>query len=89
MFSIDKNIAKSIEELLSNDIPFIRSNRKIEYANVPCVIDIESSSFYDENGNKRSCMYAFVIGINGKRYIGRTYLDLGSSLERIYELYSL
>ena len=87
MFVIDETIYQSVDELLT-EIPFIKSNKKIEYANVPCTIDIESSSFY-ENGEKRGIMYAFVIGINGKTYIGRTYSDLWNSLDRISEFYGL
>lgn len=88
MFSIDTNIYQSIDELLT-DIPFIRNNKRIEYANVPCTIDIESSSFYTENKEKRGIMYAFVIGINGKTYIGRTYKELWESMDRISKFYGL
>lgn len=88
MFAIDNNIYKSIDEILDNQIPFITSNKKIQYANVPCAIDIETSSFY-ENGEKRGVMYAFVIGINGKCYIGRTYEELWMSLDRIVDFYQL
>ena len=90
MFSIDTKISKSIEELLDENIPFIKSNKKIEYANIPCVIDIESSSFYDtETNDKRACMYAFVLGINGKRIIGRTWKELWGFLDRISNFYGL
>ena len=82
MFTIDETIYQSIDELLDNQIPFIKSNKRIEYANVPCTIDIETSSFY-ENGEKRGVMYAFVLGINGKCFIGRTYEQLWNSLDRI------
>ena len=47
MFAIDNNIYKSIDEILDNQIPFITSNKKIQYANVPCAIDIETS-FLDQ-----------------------------------------
>lgn len=88
MFTIDNHIYKSIDEILDNQIPFITSNKKIKYANVPCAIDIETSSFY-EDGEKRGVMYAFVIGINGKCYIGRTYEELWMSLDRIVDYYQL
>ena len=51
MFTLDENVYTSIDEILFN-VPFKKNNRKIEYANVPCVIDIETSSFYD-HGEKR------------------------------------
>lgn len=87
MFTLNENVYTSIDEILFN-VPFKKNNRKIEYANVPCVIDIETSSFYD-HGEKRGVMYAFVIGINGKCYIGRTYDDMCSALDRISEFYGL
>lgn len=89
MFTIDENIYESIDELLDVNIQFIKSNKKIEYANVPCVIDIETSSFYNEKNEKRGIMYAFVIGINGKCYIGRTYDDLWSSIDKIVKFYNI
>ena len=89
MFAIDEKIYKSIDELLDENIPFIKSNKRIEYANVPCTIDIESSSFYIDDGSKRGIMYAWVLGINGKCIIGRTYEQLWNSLDRISEFYEL
>ena len=88
MYEIDKNISNNIGGLLDKNIQFIKSNKKIEFANVPCVIDIETSSFY-ENGEKRGVMYAFIIGINGKRIIGRTYEELNQWLDEISFFYKL
>ena len=88
MFAIDTNIYQSIDELLDGTLPFIKSNKKIEYGNFPCVVDIETSSFY-ENGEKRGVMYAFVLGINGKCIIGRTYKQLWDSFDRISEFFGL
>lgn len=86
---IDEHIYKvhEIDKLLI-DIQFVKSNKRIEYGNIPCVIDIESSSFY-ENGEKRSIMYAFVLGINGKCIIGRNYEQLKFLLNKISEHYGL
>lgn len=57
------------------DIDWIKTNKRIEFANIPCVVDIESSSFYD-NGIKCACMYCFTIGINGHSYFGRTWDEM-------------
>lgn len=89
MFAIDETVYKSIDELLDANIPFIKSQKRILYANVPCTVDIETSSFYDEYGNKRGVMYAFVIGINGKCYIGRTYDELWNAFDKISSFYEL
>ena len=77
-----------IDVILNPNIPFINTNKQIKYANVPCTLDIEVSSFY-ENGEKRAIMYSFVIGINGKCIIGRTYDELLNALNRISEFYYL
>lgn len=58
---------------LFKDIPFIKTSKKIQYANVPAVFDIEVSSFLDEYGAKCAIMYAFVFGVNGKAVIGRSW----------------
>lgn len=88
MYEIDVNISKTFDELLDETIPFIKSNRQIQYANVPCVIDIETTSFYD-HGEKRGVMYAWVIGINGKRYIGRTHEEMNMCLDAVSFFYKL
>ena len=88
MFTIDETIYKSIDEILDSSLPFLKSNRKIEFGNFPCTIDIETSSFY-EHGEKRGVMYAWVLGINGKCIIGRTYKQLWESLDKISTFYGL
>lgn len=89
IWTIDTNIYKPCElDKLLEDVEFIKSNKKVAYANIPCTIDIETSSFY-ENGEKRAIMYAFVLGINGKCIIGRYYAELKLILKRIVEHYDL
>lgn len=78
-----------IEYIEHLEIPFIKTNKKIEYGNVPCVIDIESSSFIDNDGNKTAIMYCFTIGINGRSYFGRTYDDLFEILQIFTDTYQL
>ena len=68
----------------NTEFKLIKSSKKRYYYNIPCTIDIESSSFI-ENGEKRSCMYAFTIGINGHSYLGRTYQELISLLDYVSE----
>ncbi len=79
---------KDIDVILDDKIPFIKTNKKVTYGNIPCTLDIETSSFY-ERGEKRAIMYSFVLGINGRCIIGRTYEELLSALNRISEFYSL
>ena len=89
MFTIDEKQYQSIDELLDANVPFINTQKRIAYGNIPCTVDIETSSFYDESGNKRGVMYAFVIGINGRCYIGRTYDELWNAFDKISSFYSL
>lgn len=90
MFIIDEHIYSiyDIDVLLDDNIKFIKNVHGIEFANVPCALDIETSSFM-ENGEKRANMYCWVLGINGKCIIGRTYDELQSLFERISQHYGL
>lgn len=62
----------------------------VDYLNVPCVFDIEASSFYDtETNEKRAVMYAWVFGINGKCVRGRTWKEFHVLLNSIVDKYNL
>lgn len=76
-------------DLLLEDFKFIKTNKKIEYMNVPFTFDIETSSFYNENGEKQATMYAWVLGINGKCIIGRTWDDALKIFKKISLYYGL
>ena len=91
MFSIDYNIytIHDVNLLLDEKLKFIKNNKGIEYLNAPATIDIESSSFYNEYGNKTAIMYSFVIGVNGKGIIGRTYAELLDIIKSLKEFYNL
>lgn len=56
------------------DIDYIKTNKKIEYANIPISFDIETSSFYQDN-NKHAIMYIWQCNYNGYNIIGRTWDD--------------
>ena len=71
------------------DIKFLKTRKKVEYANVPCVFDLESSSFIDDNGNKTAIMYCFTIGINGVSYFGRTYDELFDIIQLFEKTFQL
>ena len=57
----------------------IKTNKKINYYNIACCFDLESSSFYQDfiikSENKRSIMYAFIFSIGDIDIIGRSWLD--------------
>lgn len=56
----------------------------IEYYNIPCAFDIETTSFY-ENDEKRSMMYIWQMCINGVVYVGRTWNELVKFINNISE----
>lgn len=70
------------------DIEFIRKGKTEKIGNVPCVFDIEASSFYKDE-EKQCTMYAWVLGINGKCIRGRTWYEFIISLNKITEYYKL
>ena len=74
---------------LLKDYKFIKDNKKIEYLNVPCCFDIESTSITDDEGNKIAFMYAFTLNINGRHIEGRTWDEFFKFLDIIKEYYSL
>ena len=73
----------------SLNVNFLKTQKKISYGNVPCVVDIESSSFIDNDGNKTAIMYCFTIGINGHSYFGRTYDELFEMIQLFTDTFQL
>lgn len=67
----------------------IGTNKKISYINLSCCIDIETSSFYDNNFEKVGLPYCFTLGINGHSYLGRTKDDLLNLLSFIIDTFAL
>lgn len=90
-FQISRTIKSSVNDLLVK-CEFIKSkkkNNKVEYANLPASFDIEVSSFYDEENNKCACMYIYVLGINGKVKIGRTWEEFKKDIDEIIKYYNV
>lgn len=58
-------------------------NKGIKYFNVPCSFDIETSSFYNDEGEKSACMYIWQFGIYGLVIIGRTWGEFVSMLDSL------
>ena len=73
------------------DIEFINTNKKIEYANIPCSFDIETTSFYQSNelDLKVAIMYEWTLNLSGYTIIGRFWDDFIETLSTISEYYSL
>lgn len=70
-------------------IPFISKGKKEKIANVASVFDIEASSFYDTDNNKKCCMYAWVFGLNGRCIRGRTWDEFIVTINELVRYYDL
>lgn len=79
----------SFKDYISNLVYKTYKLKGVTYINLACTIDIESSSFYDEDKNKVALMYCFTLGINGHSYFGRTKEDLLSMLSFICSTFKL
>lgn len=77
-----------VEKLIQECDYFIKSNKKIEYCNIPFSFDIETSSFY-KGDDKQACMYIWVMGINGKCIIGRTWKEFIDVINKISSYFNL
>lgn len=83
-----------INEILNyvEDSEVIKTNKQIEYFNIPCSFDIETTSFFRSTGNegeKVAIMYEWTFGINGYVVIGRTWNEFIDILNIIIERLNL
>lgn len=62
----------------------IKTNKDIEFYNVPCAFDIETTSFYSE-GEKQAIMYEWTLGLNGGIIVGRTWDEFIFTYNKIVE----
>lgn len=60
----------------------------MEYLDLSCSFDIETSSWY-EGEEKRSCMYAYGLGIEGKVKIGRTWEEFMDDIAFLVKRFKL
>lgn len=81
------DLEEIVEKAFSN-ARLIGVRGKGKYINVPCAFDIETSSFYD-NGDKRACMYIWMLGLGGYCVIGRTWRELDKTLKKLVKLLGL
>ncbi len=88
MISVTSGGNNDLNKVLIECNEFIRTRKKIEYLNVPCGFDIETTSFY-ENGEKRAIMYEWTLGINDHIFIGRTWDEFTETIDQISETLQL
>lgn len=92
MFTLDEAIHDISEaDDIINEAKLIgkcKTNKKIEYYNIVCAFDIETTSFIEDE-QKRSVMYVWQFAINGHVIIGRTWADFLYLIDRLEYLLAL
>ncbi len=79
-----------IKETLKNmEIKTVRTNKKIDYLNIPIAFDIETTSFIDANDDKTAIMYIWMVNFNGVDFIGRTWEEFTTFCDDISDYLSL
>ena len=72
------------------DYSVVKTNKRVEYVNIPCGFDIESTSTYSGD-EKLAFMYIWMLGIDhGKGvYFGRTWEELQEAFNTLQEHFGL
>lgn len=66
--------------------PEIGKCRKFEFYDIPASFDIETTSFRNQEGEKRACMYLWGFNLNGRSVYGRTWEEFLALLELIHDV---
>ena len=81
-----QEIDKYLNEI--KPLKYIRTNKKIQYANIACSFDIETTSIV-EDGEKGALMYVWQLSIDNNYIMGRTWGDFLYVYEKIVDYFSL
>ena len=82
-------LADALKEAFEEqEVELVRDN-KIFYYNCPASFDIETSSFYNEDGEKRACIYIWQMGFNGTVIYGRTWEEWFKCLDQLVDYLAL
>lgn len=60
-----------------------------EYISMACAFDIETTSFYNEAGEKSAIMYVWTLSLNGYIVQGRTWEEFLETLSAIHDYFGL
>lgn len=81
------NMNKMLNEF--KDIKITKDNKHIEYYEIPCAFDIETSSFYNEINEKTAILYAWIFTIKGKYIIGRNWIEFNNCLNILKSYFNI
>lgn len=82
------NLREWLKKISSYDNLYVKHSG-IETLNLPLSFDIETTSWHDVKDNRRATMYAFVIGVYGEVFAGRTWDDFLAMISEIISAFSL
>lgn len=88
MFGYPNTIEEFIDRLSESTYDVKKNNKKVAYYQIPCSLDIESSSFI-KDGEKRATMYIGALDINHIIYFFRTWEEMGDLFDAIHEFFIL
>lgn len=88
MFGYPNTIEEFIDRLSESTYDVKKNNKKVAYYQIPCSLDIETSSFI-KDGEKRATMYIGALDINHIIYFFRTWEEMGNLFDAIHEFFML
>lgn len=83
------DVSTDIDSLLDGINRKTRRKFKIEYYDIPCCFDIETSSFLDPEGDKTGCMYIWMFSIDDHIIIGRSWDEFMELIQKLHDKLSL
>ena len=88
----EKNVDSFIEAVGKIEKSQLKKKKKgknfIEYADIPCAFDTETTSYIDSEGRKVSWVYAWMFGMNGHVICGRYLWQFKDLVNRLHKYYS-
>ena len=72
----------------SGEFQFVKAKEKVQYLNIPCAFDIETSSM-EVDGVKFATMYIWQFGVNGLTIYGRYWHEFTKFLRVLQEIFGL
>lgn len=84
----------SVVSTVLEDAPIVKqratkNHPSIEYYNLPCSFDIETTSFRTDEGEKAATMYEWTLCLDGQVVIGRTWEEYTATMRTVAEMMGL